>query len=163
MSHPVGTPLLRREKGKPVDRAGPGRDDWEGAGGSVGQDPGRVLLRFHHGWGESQGEKETAQDCVWRGGGTQEQEGCRTLWEVPGGSRAHGSTSQMQRSADHFSGTQIFWTHTFHVASLEESRAGGGVEIYVQGLYGYKKLEQQRWDLRSETAGKEGQKENVRK
>ena len=48
-SRPVGTPFLGREKGRTVNRAGPGRDDWEGAGGSVGQDPGRVLLRFSHG------------------------------------------------------------------------------------------------------------------
>lgn len=125
-SRPVGTPFLGREKGRTVNRAGPGRDEWEGAGGSVGQDPGRVLLRFSHRWGENRGEKETAQGCIWQEG-AQEQERCRTLWEVPGGTRARRSTSQMQRSADHFSETQIFWTHTFHVASLAESRAGGGV------------------------------------
>lgn len=82
-SRPVRTPFLGGEEGKTVNRAGPGREDWDGAGGSVWDDPGRVLLSFGRGWGESWGEKETARGCR-RG-----HRSGREVWNALGGMRRY--------------------------------------------------------------------------
>lgn len=111
-----------KAEGKSSQQRGQGRDDWEGAGGNVRQDPGRVLLRFSPKWRKVRRRRTLLQDCVWQEE-AQEQVRCRTLWKVPGGARAHSGTSQMQRSSSRCLETQICW-NTFHV---EESCADGGV------------------------------------
>jgi len=85
-SRPAGAPFLGRKNGKMVNRVGPGRGTWEGAGGNVGQDPGRVLLRFSRGEGESGGERDCARLHL-AGGGTGAAEVLNTLrgtWRYQG-------------------------------------------------------------------------------
>lgn len=118
ISRPVGMSFLRREQGKTVSRAYPGRDNWEGAGGSVRQD-----LRFSHGWRETQREEG---DCTrLRLAGVEK---CQTLLRNNNVLDAH----------------------------ISYSLPGGGpclvkewIEMSVKGLNACKKLEQQRWDVRS--------------
>lgn len=64
--------------------------------------------------------------------------------------------------APHNSETQIFWMRIWHVARHGESRASWRSGLrYLYG--GCNNWEQQRWDQRSESAGKESQKENTRR